>query len=73
MPVSFDSDYFVCVGLLVYFQNYFFREGLCDESLWVVLHIKSLFVLSASSCRPVNILEPSALNVNHAAKWSAVQ
>ncbi len=62
----------LCVGLLVYFQNYFFRGGLCDESLWVFLHSKSLFVCSACSSRPVSILEPSAMNVNHTAKWSAV-
>lgn len=59
----------LCVGLLVYFQNYFFRGGLCDESLWVFLHSKSLFVLLACSSRPVSILEPSAMNVNHTAKW----
>lgn len=55
----------LCVVLHVYFQNYFFRGGLCDDSLRVFLHS---LVLSACGSRPGSILKSSAVNVNYTAK-----
>lgn len=62
----------LCVGLLVYFQSYFFSGGLCDQPFWVFVHSKSLFVPSACSSRAARILEPSAMIVNHTAEWSTI-
>lgn len=41
MPVSY-TQITLCVGLLVYFQNHFFRGGLCDESLFGFFYIVSV-------------------------------